>query len=134
MKKSIALLAATLTAGLMSVNAFGAEGIIRDGRTLVPVRGVFEELGLTVDWNAETETASVSNDEYILNIPKGDTSIYRLSANASGTISGSVIDLDVPQTIINDRFYIPLRAVSESFGADVSWDGETQTVTVKQIS
>lgn len=37
-----------------------AKGVIVDGRTLVPVRGIFEELGYFVVYNAETKTASIS--------------------------------------------------------------------------
>lgn len=42
-----------------------AKGVIVDGRTLVPVRGIFEELGYFVVYNAETKTASISRDNGI---------------------------------------------------------------------
>ena len=38
-----------------------AKGVIVDGRTLVPVRGIFEELGYFVVYNAETKTAFLNS-------------------------------------------------------------------------
>ena len=37
--------------------------------------------------------------------------------------------LDVPAQTINDRTMIPVRAIFEALGAEVSWNGDTQTVT-----
>ena len=38
--------------------------------------------------------------------------------------------LDVPARVVNDRTLVPIRAVSESFDAQVDWDEETQTVSI----
>ena len=38
--------------------------------------------------------------------------------------------MDVPPTIMNDYTMVPLRAISEMFGATVNWDGGTSTVTI----
>ena len=43
---------------------------------------------------------------------------------------GDPITLDVPAMIMNDRTLVPLRAVSEAFGAEVSWDGERKIITI----
>jgi hypothetical protein len=45
--------------------------------------------------------------------------------------NGEEIELEAPATIIDDLTFIPLRAVSEAFGATVNWDGETKTVYVE---
>lgn len=42
--------------------------------------------------------------------------------------NGDKITLDVPPKIVNDRTLVPVRAVAESFGVSVEWDGATQTV------
>jgi|GEM_PF-6652669 len=43
----------------------GGQGpVIVNSRTLVPVRGVFETLGFEVDWDNETRTAIITDDNY----------------------------------------------------------------------
>ena len=36
-----------------------------------------------------------------------------------------------PATIVDSRTLVPVRAIAESFGSTVGWDGETKTVTIK---
>jgi len=46
--------------------------------------------------------------------------------------NGVAIELDVPPQIVNGRTLVPARAVAESFGAKVDWDGSTRTVTITE--
>ena len=45
------------------------------------------------------------------------------------TIDGNLISSDVPPFIEQDRTFVPVRAIFEALGAEVSWDGQTKTVT-----
>lgn len=45
------------------------------------------------------------------------------------TLNGSEIGFDQPPVMADDRVLVPLRAIFEALGAQVMWDGETQTVT-----
>ena len=94
---------------------------IMDGRTLVPLRAIFEALGAEVDWNSATQTviANRANTEIILTI--GDS---------SPTINGQVVSIDQPGVIIDGRTLVPLRFVGEALGADVNWDQNTRTVNI----
>ena len=56
-----------------------------------------------------------------IQITIGDNKLYK---------NGSPIELDVPAQIVNGRTLVPVRAVSEAFGCDVSWDGDTKTVYI----
>lgn len=47
-------------------------------------------------------------------------------------MDGKTIDFDTPPRIINDRTMVPVRAVFEAFGASVSWDDITKTVTANK--
>lgn len=47
---------------------------------------------------------------------------------SDGTITTQTLDV-APYTV-NDRTVVPVRVISESFGADVAWDGATDTVTI----
>jgi hypothetical protein len=136
MKKFIALATATLmlTMPVMaedSVRVFsnGNEvadrGVIVDGRTMVPVRGVFEYMGYSVDWNSDTKTATLTNS-------KKNITIVLTSGNTFFTVNGEEVTPDVPQQIINDRFMLPLRAVGEAVNAKVSWNEDTKTATLNE--
>lgn len=50
-----------------------------------------------------------------------DTSKIRVMLN------GKELEFDVEPTIINSRTMVPMRVIFEALGANVSWDGATQT-------
>ena len=102
-------------------NAVDMKGVILENRTMVPVRGVMEELGYTVDWDADTKTATLKNDVNTVKITAGESVFY---------LNDTAVTPDVPQTIIEGRFMLPLRAVSEAVGAKVDWDGESKTAVI----
>lgn len=43
-------------------------------------------------------------------------------------LDGRELELDVPPEVRNERTMVPIRAVAEALGADVSWDGDTQQI------
>lgn len=43
-------------------------------------------------------------------------------------VNGKLLVCDVPPRIVNDRMLLPLRAVLESLGATLSWEGKTRTI------
>ena len=102
-------------------NAVDMKGVILENRTMVPVRGVMEELGYTVDWDADTKTATLKNDVNTVKITAGESVFY---------LNDTAVTPDVPQAIIEGRFMLPLRAVSEAVGAKVDWDGESKTAVI----
>ncbi|MCR4441354.1 MAG: copper amine oxidase N-terminal domain-containing protein [Peptococcaceae bacterium] len=85
-----------------------------NNRTMVPLRFVAESLGVKVDWIGATRTVKMKLDG------------KELSLVIDQTIPG----LDVPAKIINSRTMVPLRYVSESFGASVKWFPSTYRVEV----
>lgn len=101
--------------------SFDQQPIIRDDRTLVPLRGVFEALGATVYWNNDTRSVTVYKDDTTVELAIGSSTMY---------VNGQPKYLDVAGQIINDRTMAPLRAISEAFEAIVYWDNDTRTVRV----
>jgi len=90
-----------------------------DGRTLVPVREIFEAMGARINWEPNTQTVTAV---------RGNTTVtLRIGSNVLNR-NGQNITLDVPARIINGRTFVPARAVAEAFGANVEWDATTQTV------
>ncbi len=101
---------------------YDAQPITKNGSTLVPLRQTFEALGADVKWNSATQTITANNDDTNIKLTIGNNTAYK--DNKSFNIS-------VPPVVVAGRTYVPLRFVAESFGADVSWDNATQTVTIK---
>jgi len=101
--------------------AFDQTPIIEDGRTLVPLRAIFESLGADVNWNNETRTVTAS---------KGSIKISLQIGSSQMDVNGTAKTLDVPAKIIGGRTLVPVRAISEAFECAVNWDGKTKTVII----
>ncbi len=100
---------------------FNPPPIIRDNRTLVPMRALFEALGAVVDWEPATQTAVGSRGGVVVRIPIGST---------APTVNSKEKSIDVPAQIIEGRTYIPLRFVGESLGDTVVWDSQARCIAV----
>jgi len=104
-----------------TILTFDQPPIIVNDRTLVPLRGIFEALGATVEWDANTRTVYATKGETHLSLVV-DTNVI----NKNGTD----IQIDVPAQIIGDRTMVPVRAISESLDASVNWDGAIRMVLI----
>lgn len=96
---------------------------IINGRTLVPMRAIFEAIGLTVNWDNSTQTASGSNDE---------NSIAFTIGKNKAIVNDQEKGLDVPASIINSRTMVPLRFLSENMGYNVVWVGESNLILMSK--
>lgn len=96
--------------------------IIVDGRTMLPVRAVFEAIGAEVEY---------INEERKVIATKQDTTVTFVIDSNVMTINGEEKTIDVPAMIKNDRTLVPLRACAEAFQLDVDWNNNTRTVFVK---
>lgn len=94
---------------------------IMDGRTMVPLRAIAEQLGATVGWNHTEETVTLMKDGKKIMLSIG--SVAAMYDQDSFT-------LDTPPIIIEDRTFVPLRFIGESFDAGVYWDNATRSVHV----
>ncbi len=100
---------------------YDKQPIIQNGSTLVPLRKTFEVLGADVDWNANTQTVTSTKDDTTVSLTIGSNRAYK---------NGNGFDISVTPIIIDGRTYVPLRFVAESFGANVSWDQATSSVSI----
>lgn len=105
---------------------FDQSPVIIQDRTFVPMRAIFEALGMSVEWDDSTKTVIAQGGSTILGLTVGDYNLYRLTNNNRD----AVFTLDVPAVIINGRTLVPLRALGEALDADVGWDSNTNTVTI----
>ena len=102
--------------------------IIVEGRTMVPMRVIFEELGANVTWIAETQMIRATYRELIIDL-KINANVLIVLNVATGEIKRTT--LDVAPFIQDSRTLVPVRAISEALGAEVGWDNDTRTVTIK---
>ena len=100
---------------------FDADPMIVNGRTMVPVRAIFEALGATVTWDNNTRTATG-----VL----GDTTINITIDQAYLLKNGEQVSLDSPALLSSGRTYVPVRAIAESYNCNVDWINDTKTVTI----
>lgn len=101
--------------------SFDQPPIMENGRTLVPLRAIFEALGATVNWDGDTQTVTAT---------RGDTTVSLTIGSDILTKNGQEVVLDVPAKSLSGRTLVPARAVAESFEATVNWDRDTQTVII----
>ena len=106
-----------------SIDAQGTVPVIRNDRTLLPVRAVFEAMGGTVGWDNDTRIVTLNLD--------GKT-LY-LQIGTAKAIDGNLAQypLDTAPVIINNRTMLPIRFIVEFFDGTVEWDGDTRTVLIK---
>ena len=101
--------------------SFDQDPVIHEGRTLVPLRAIFEELGAEVDWDGDTQTVTAYEDGITVSMRIGTTHM---------AVDDKVLVLDVAAMLINGRTLVPARAVSEAFKCKVDWDAQTRTVII----
>jgi len=102
--------------------SFDQPPIIENGRTLVPLRAIFEAMGADVEWDNATRTVTAELDGVNISLTIGSNILYR---------NGEAVTLDVPAKIEGGRTLVPVRAIAESFGAEVGWVQSTRTVTIE---
>ena len=101
--------------------SFDQPPVIENGRTLVPLRAIFEALGAEIAWDSETQT--------IRAIRYGTYVELQIGSNEM-KVNSEIKVLDVPAKTINDRTMVPARAIAEAFGCSVSWDADNNAVII----
>lgn len=98
---------------------------IENGRTLVPFRTLFEELGYSVEWDGTYKKITGKKD---------GTTIEMWVDKTSANINGKETQLDVAPKINGGRTFVPLRFVSENSGAYAAWDPDKRAVYILKVN
>ena len=105
---------------------FDTEPVNMHGTVLVPMRAVFEALGASVKWDAETQSVYARKKAKTYSMTIGSAEITEIKNDeVTQTLTANQV-----MQLIDGRTMIPLRVVGKIFGLDVSWNGDTQTVTL----
>ena len=98
-----------------------------NGRTMLPMRSIFERVGATVTWMNNDKIIFATKGSLLITMQIGNNI---MSVQEIGTDTVKKIELDSPPFIKDGSTFVPVRAVAESLGYKVSWDGETYTVNI----
>lgn len=113
--------------GAISVMINGAEvdfdvlPQIHNGRTLVPMRKIFETIGAVINWDDNTNTVTARKDDTVISLTIGFEQAF---------IDGVMSMLDQEPIVIDGRTLVPVRFISEALGADVEWLDDIKLVRI----
>ena len=107
--------------------------VIRNERTMLPLRYVAEAIDAEVIWNAETRTAKFTKD--------GLTASIQIDSDEIVLSNGKTVKMDSKPLNINDRILVSVVNVANVFGLtngntldgvnqDIEWDHDTRTATI----
>jgi uncharacterized secreted protein with C-terminal beta-propeller domain len=100
---------------------FEVNPILEDGRTMVPLRGVFEKLDAKVDWNKNIMQVVIKDE---------NNEIEMMLDKNKVMVNGEIKDIDTPIEMINSRTFVPIRFVGETLGHDIRWDEKTSSIYI----
>ncbi|MFC0213765.1 stalk domain-containing protein [Paenibacillus chartarius] len=106
--------------------AFDAQPEIENGRTMVPVRFIAEELGYEVKFS-DDQTVSLVKGDTTVELYVGKTGLTRKEAGQADVSKPT----DVAPYIKDGRTYVPVRFFAEEIGLDVQWAGEVRAAVLR---
>lgn len=113
----------TVTNGQTRTIEFDTAPYIENSRTMMSVAAAGLALGVDVTYNADDRTVTVGNSQSgsVAVMTIGDRNIF---------INGVETQMDTAAVIVNSRTFIPVKYLGSAFGADIIWEGDSQTVTI----
>ena len=96
--------------------------VIIDGRTMLPMRQIAQELGCEVNWN------EAAKQIYVM---RGSDIIVFTVDSKTGYENGKEFTMDVPATIVNDRTMLPVRALADALHLNIKWDDPNRIVSIQ---
>lgn len=102
---------------------FDTPPVIKDGRTLIPVKALSEAFGAEVKW--------ISAERKVI-ITKGDIEIVLKLDSNKIYVNGVEKTIDVPASSINSRTVVPMRFIVEQLGLKVNWNRDSKDIEIEE--
>lgn len=91
------------------------------GTTLVPVRVITEAFGAEVGWDGESQTVTITYQDVTIRLTIGVKTAY---------VNETAVELLAAPELTDSTTMVPLRFITENFGADVLYNVETKAIVV----
>lgn len=98
--------------------------LLENGRFSLALRDFFEGIGIPVDWDSTSRSATVTTENKLLVIYPDTGRI---------TINGQPMLVDAPPQMVGYQIYVPLRFLGEQLGYDVSYSMEAESHVIRII-
>lgn len=95
--------------------------VVQGGRTLVPMRAIFEALGARVHFDGATS---------LIRAARRETMIILQIGNKNAWVNGPEVEIEAAPVMIQGRTMVPLRFVAEALDAEVNWNANTRVVAI----
>jgi len=100
---------------------FDTPPVIKNGRTLIPVKALSEAFGADVKWVAAERKVIIT---------KGDIQIVLTLDSNKIYVNGVEAKIDVPACSLNGRTVVPLKFIVEQLGLTVNWHQDTKDIEI----
>ncbi|AUO08466.1 cwlu [Paenibacillus jamilae] len=101
----------------------GAKPEMVNGKIMVPLRVVGEQLGYQFKWEPQA---------YKISIQKNSTDMSMYVGRTSADVNGKTVSLDAPPVLRGSSTMVPLRFVGEQMGLKVDWNNQNKSVNLSQ--
>lgn len=91
------------------------------GHVMVPLRGVFEKMGGSVQWDAAAQMVTIIRDQTTIKMTVGESHALK---------NEETVVADVKSILRGGTCYVPLRFLAETIDARVHWDGSSRSVHI----
>lgn len=99
----------------------GTQPQMRGDYVMIPLRGVFERLGATVDWRSFDQSISAK---------RGETKVDLKINDHNAWVNGQQIYVPSAPIVSDGSTLVPIRFISESLGARVDWNPSSRVVSI----
>jgi hypothetical protein len=89
--------------------------------TLVPLRVITASFGATISWDSATQE---------IRLKYGEHTIQLFIGKSEAVVDKEKVELPTAPELINGTTMVPLRFISETFGASVTFDDETSQIKI----
>lgn len=94
---------------------------IENGTTYIPLRALADNMGISVDWDSATNTATLKS---------GATTITQTIGSKTATVNGQPVNLPAEALIRDGVTYIPVRFAAEALGGEITYNTDANSVNI----
>lgn len=106
-------------------------GFVIDGRTMAPLRELFETLGGEIEYDAAEHKILIRLERRAISLVLGHPVAYIAEWNSrDGVDLPWTLTMDVAPYAVNGLTYVSLRFVSQLLNGDLEWDPESNTARI----